>query len=35
MFDEGVMVSLSTFKVLFITLVDVAVNNGMEFITEL
>ena len=35
MFNEEVIVSLSTFKVLFITLVDVAVNNRMEFITEL
>ena len=35
MFDEGVIVFLSMFKVLSVTLVDVAVNNGMEFITEL
>ena len=35
MFDEEVIVSIGTFKVLFIALVDNSVNNGEEFITEL
>ena len=35
MFDKEVIVSIGSFKVLFITLVNHSVNNGEEFITEL